>query len=77
VERVLDVSALEPPEPLERIIDALAEMPPGQRLRVLHRREPYALYNMLRQMGYQWRTHGGEGRYEILIWPSNASTEAG
>lgn len=69
MDRVLDVSRLEPPEPLERVLDALAALLPGDRLHVLHRRDPLPLYDLLRGMGYAWETAGGDGRYEILIWP--------
>ncbi|MBK1720675.1 DUF2249 domain-containing protein [Thiocystis violacea] len=65
---VLDVRWLEPPEPMERILDTLADMPPGERLWVLHRREPFPLYDLLRRMGYGWQARGGEERFEILIW---------
>jgi len=70
---VLDVSSLEPPEPLERVLDALADLPAGDRLRVLHRREPFPLYDLLRRMGYAWETTGSDGRFEILIWPRDGA----
>ncbi len=66
--RVLDVRRLAPPEPLEQILDALADLPSEQRLCVLHRREPFPLYDLLRRMGYGWQTQGTEERFEILIW---------
>lgn len=69
MDRLLDVSQLEPPEPLERILDALADLVPGDRLSVIHRRVPFPLYDMLRHMGHRWETVGEEGRYHILIWP--------
>lgn len=69
MDREIDVSRLEPPEPLERVLDALAALPPGDRLQVLHRRDPFPLYDFLHRMGYAWKTTGGGGRYEILIWP--------
>lgn len=64
----LDVRRLEPPEPLERILDTLADMPRDARLRVVHRREPFPLYDLLRRLGYQWRTEGADEYFEILIW---------
>lgn len=73
----LVVSALEPPEPMERILDALAELAGGDRLRVLHRRQPFPLYDLLRRTGYAWETTGAEGRYEILIWQAHPSGESG
>jgi uncharacterized protein (DUF2249 family) len=60
---------MEPPEPLERILDALADLPPGDRLSVIHRREPFPLYDLLRRLGYGWHTQGEDGRFTILIWP--------
>lgn len=71
MEQRLDVSALQPPEPLERILDALADLPAGDWLRVRHHREPHPLYGMLRNMDYHWHTisHGPDD-FEILIWPA-------
>lgn len=72
MEQLIDVSALEPPEPLERILDALADLPPGDWLRVCHRRDPVPLYRMLRDMGYRWDTAClAAERFEILIWPQD------
>lgn len=67
---VLDVRALIPPEPLERVLDAVADLKAGGRIWVLHRREPFPLYDLLRTMGYSWHTRGGEDGFEILIWDS-------
>jgi uncharacterized protein (DUF2249 family) len=65
----VDVRELTPPEPLERIMDALADLPAGDRLRIRHRREPHPLYGMLRNMGYRWQTtsHALDD-FEILVW---------
>jgi len=72
----LDVSLLEPPEPLERVLDALAGLADGDRLRVKLRRQPFPLYNFLRQMGYEWETTGAEGRFEVLIWSANPAASS-
>ena len=64
----LDVSALEPPEPMRQILEALFDLADSDRLCVQHRREPFPLYSLLRRMGYRWRTEGEDGRYELLIW---------
>lgn len=69
MDRTLDVSDLPAPEPMERILDALADLPPGDRLCVSHRREPYPLYDMLRRMGYRWEISSEGDRYRILISP--------
>lgn len=65
---VLDVSQLEPPEPMERVLDTLADMPAGDRLLLQHRRQPFPLYDILRRMGYRWQVSGANGAFEILIW---------
>jgi len=72
MERQLDVSELEAPEPLERILDALADLPDQDWLKVHHRRDPHPLYGMLRNMDYHWRTvsHGPDS-FDILIWPAS------
>ncbi len=68
-ERRLDVSDLEPCEPLERTLEALATLAPGERLCVLHRREPRLLYPLLAEQGFEWSTReGGEQAFEIRIW---------
>lgn len=73
----LDVSALEPPEPMERVLEALGELAEGDRLRVVHRRQPFPLYDLLRQMGHEWETTEAQGRFEILIWPAQPSGSSG
>ncbi|MGE5651763.1 DUF2249 domain-containing protein [Noviherbaspirillum sp. UKPF54] len=68
-EIALDVCWLEPPEPMERILDALSTMPPDKRLRVLIHREPIPLYRILGNNGYAYRTQSRDDHlYEILIW---------
>jgi len=65
----LDVSALEPPEPLRAILATVGELAPGQSLRVRHRREPFPLYAALQELGFVHRTvREGPERYTILIW---------
>jgi len=66
---VLDVRGLEPPGPLVKVMDALETLPPGDRLRMVHDREPYPLYGILQEDGYQYRTETfADGRVEIVIW---------
>jgi len=68
MQHVLDVSNLPPPEPLERILDALADLPDGDSLKVILPRDPVLLYPMLRSMGMYWDRRTGEGGVvELLI----------
>ena len=65
----IDVSMLEPCEPLERTLAALKELGSGDYLHVIHRREPLLLYPLLEQGGFDWRTRpGGPAGYEVFIW---------
>jgi len=68
VDRKLDLTGLEPPEPLQRVLDALADLPPEDRLRVQLRHEPFPLYAMLRPMGYAWSGDQQGDGFELLIW---------
>lgn len=69
MEQYVDVSDLEPPEPLEVILDAIADLPPGDYLKVRHRRNPVPLYRMLTDMGYVYALYNpSPGHFEIFIW---------
>lgn len=66
----IDVSGLEPPQPMERIFARLPRLQTGQLLRVRHRREPFPIYPMLAQAGFEHcciRT--GAESFQIYIWP--------
>lgn len=68
-ERVLDVRGLEPPEPLEMALDAIEVLQPGERLRMIHSREPCLLYPLLAQRGFNHLAEAAaEDHHEILIW---------
>lgn len=65
----LDVSALEPPEPMERILDALTVLAPQARLQVLIDREPHPLYRILQRNGYRHSIElRPDARYDLLVW---------
>jgi len=68
----LDVSMLEPCEPLEQTLEAIRQLNPGDYLRVLHRREPHLLYPLLEKSGFLWRCRDdSSGGYEIFIWKAD------
>ncbi|MDP4244115.1 MAG: DUF2249 domain-containing protein [Bacteroidota bacterium] len=52
----LDVSGLEPPEPMRRILITLGTLPTDSSLAVQHHREPFLLYEQLQERGYVWST---------------------
>ena len=64
----LDVRGLPPPEPFEHITRALLALPAGAYLHVLIHREPYPLYEVLRDSGYAWQTTAlTDGSFSIRI----------
>lgn len=68
-EAILDVRGLEPPQPLELALEASARLAPGQRLRMIHHREPCLLYPLLEKGGFHHRTAvTNDDRFELLIW---------
>lgn len=68
-EQLLDVTGLEPPEPLARALQALEHLSPGQYLRLLLRREPFPLYALLDEDGFLHLGRRGErAPYEVFVW---------
>jgi len=67
---VVDARGLEPPEPLERVLQALELLRPGQGIRLLLHREPFPLYPLLTERGYGHDTRiEADGSFVILIRP--------
>jgi uncharacterized protein (DUF2249 family) len=52
----VDVRGLEPPQPLVKILEAVAALPAGSRLRALTDRRPMHLYAQLAERGFAART---------------------
>jgi len=68
-EVLLDVSELEPCEPMELSLQAAGELAPGCYLRILHRREPHPLFPLLERLGCQWRSVPGSiTEIEVFVW---------
>lgn len=64
----LDVRGLLPPEPLERVLEALDHLTPAGRIVMLIDREPLPLYRILERNGYHYRAvEQGSGDYRLEI----------
>ena len=64
----LDLRGMFPPEPMERVLDALAALLTGQQIRLLIEREPHPLFRILERNGYAYRCAEAEpGLYQIII----------
>ena len=65
----LDVSDLEPPEPLIRTLDALRTLPPGHCLQMIHRMRPALLYGEAAKLGFDSDTRRDrQGRCRVFLW---------
>ena len=69
----LDVSDLEPPEPLVRALAEIDTLNQGQYLHMRHRREPCLLYPNLEKRGFAHLTCAGEDGFDVFIWRKDDS----
>lgn len=71
-EILLDVSELEPPEPLVQTLEAAEQLQSGQYLRMLHRRDPCMLFDNLDSDEYRhFQRKGTTTAVEVFIWRNN------
>lgn len=74
-EILVDARGLEPPEPMEKVMQTLALLRPGQAIRMLLHREPFPLYAILAERGYRHDTQmEADGSYVILITQAGTAT---
>jgi TusA-related sulfurtransferase len=68
-EVTVDARGLEPPQPMQRILEALAGLPDGATLRARTDRRPMLLYPNLDERGYRYETReADDDGYETRIW---------
>lgn len=69
----LDLTELDPPEPMTRILARIEEMPPGSVLFALLSREPVFLFPELERRGHQWAGNFDQtgSTFRILIRAGN------
>lgn len=81
MEHYLKLKDLPAPQPMEIILDAVADMAAGDWIRAELPIVPWPLYGMLRNMGFQWETRTEGRSVEFLVWrdsmPHPAGGEAG
>lgn len=67
--RNLDVSTVDPSEPVALVLDALDQLAPGEQLCVLIEHEPFPLYRLLSNRAYAYCTRMlADALYEVTIW---------
>lgn len=67
-EVTIDVSELPPPEPMEIVMDKLDKIQAGEYIRMIHRMQPYPLYNILMDNGYRYKVDETQSLIHIYIW---------
>lgn len=65
---LIDVSEMEAPEPMQTILLALQALPIQGVLNVTHRREPFPLYPILKQQGFEYVIESAPTGFLITIW---------
>ncbi len=69
MERYLDVSTLEAPEPLERILSSVDALGRGESLHVYHRRDPLLLFPLLQDRDCRWLSgRDDDDMVHVFIW---------
>jgi uncharacterized protein (DUF2249 family) len=65
----LDVRGMQPPQPLERVLETIDDFSPGDRLCLVIDCYPQPLFRILERNGFAYREAPGvESLYEITIW---------
>jgi hypothetical protein len=68
-EVTLDVRGMEPPAPLELVLETIGDFQAGDRLTLVIDCHPAPLFRILDRNGYGYRTEPGkESVHEITIW---------
>ena len=71
-EILVDARGLEPPEPMEKVLQTLDLLRPGQSIRLLLHREPFPRDPLLAERGYRHATRmEADGSYVSLIRPAD------
>ncbi len=65
---IIDNRGLEPPQPMVRILEALAALREGDEIVALMDREPRLLYRELERRGFQWEFSDGDDGPRVRIW---------
>lgn len=67
-EIILDTRELEAPEPMNLVLNALAELDENTSIKMIHRMEPMMLYNTLRNNNINYKVVQKENEVFIYIW---------
>lgn len=67
--KIVDARGLQPPQPFERVVEALSELAVGDQVKLIINQEPRPLYRFLERNRYAYKAESyADGRFEITIW---------
>jgi uncharacterized protein (DUF2249 family) len=67
--KIIDARNLPPPEPFERVLEALGELPLGDKLKLIVPHEPVPLFRFLLRNNYAYRSENiAQGHCEVVMW---------
>lgn len=72
----LDVSDMQPPKPMELVLEAMDELHDCQYIKMIHRMEPHPLYNVLLDNGFRYKVETNNGLFNIYIWKASDKVAA-
>lgn len=67
----IDCRLMEPPEPMVRVLEAVATLQQGQQIRMIHRHRPMPLLSRLQERGCEYRLEDHSSHVELWIWKSS------
>ncbi|MFK5913075.1 MAG: DUF2249 domain-containing protein [Woeseiaceae bacterium] len=67
-EIILDVHEMQSPEPMEVVMKGLDDLQQGEYLKMLHRMQPFPLYDILLENGFRYKVTDGEFGFDIYMW---------
>ena len=67
-EIILDVHELQAPEPMEIVMNGLTKLQEGEYIKLIHRMEPFPLYDTFLDNGFRYKVTDGEFGFNIYIW---------
>ncbi len=67
-EIILDVHELPPPAPFEVVMGKLTTLKSGEYIKMMHRMQPFPLYDILLENGFRYKVIDGEFGFNIYIW---------
>lgn len=68
----IDVSEMQPPKPMELILEAMENLNDCQYIKMIHRMQPHPLYNILLDNGFRYKVENSNGGlFNIYIWKAS------